>query len=89
MLRCLLRSNKVVRIFMDTAIQHGYVKFMRKWKLADDNTIVRLFGAVSDTPKLSLIRHSPGHDTHLHVRWACESYDKRCKEEPRDKIFKL
>jgi len=89
MLRCLLRSNKVNRIYMDTSIQHGYVKFMRRHKLADDDTIVRLFGAVSDTPSLSLIRHSPGHDTHLHVRFVCKDGDKRCKEEPKDKVFRL
>lgn len=89
MLRCLLRTNQVVRVYMDTHIQKGYVAFMRKYKLASDATLVRLFGAVSDTPRLSLIRHSPGHDTHLHIRFACETHDKRCAEEPKDKLFKL
>lgn len=89
LLRCYLKSGEVVRIYMDRKIQKGYVRFLRRKRIVDAATIDRLFGAVAPNPHRALIRHSKGHDTHLHVRFRCAPDAVGCEEEKQDKLFHL
>jgi LysM repeat protein len=89
LLRCYLKTGRVVRLYMDTSIQKGYVRYLRKRKLLSSDTIDRLFGAVAPNPRRALIRHAPGHDTHLHVRFSCPVGDAKCAEEKVDSVFSL
>ena len=38
LLRCYLKTNKVVRIYMDTKIQKGYVRYLRRKKILEDQS---------------------------------------------------
>jgi murein endopeptidase len=86
-LRCLLRYDRVVRVYMDSAIQRGYVAYLEERQLVDAETLGRLFEASGG--KKALIRHAPEHDTHLHVRIACDPEDAGCSEESDDQGFEL
>jgi LysM repeat protein len=89
LLRCYLKTGRVVRLYMDTNIQKGYVRYLRRRKLLSSDTIDRLFGAVAPNPRRALVRHAPGHDTHLHVRFSCSVGDTKCAEEKVDSAFSL
>lgn len=89
LLRCLIREDAVVRIYMDEGIQKAYAKYLKDKRLAGEELINRLFQAVSTTPRAALIRHAPKHDTHMHVRFACDADDARCEEERGDEPFEM
>ena len=86
-LRCLITRDRVVRVFMDRALQKEMVKYLRWKKLASNAQLARLFEVAAKKRSDALIRHAPAHDTHIHVRFACDSHDKGCKEEKNDKVF--
>jgi len=83
-LRCMLRRGRVVRVYMDTAIQRGYVSYLKKKGMGDG-----LLKAMFETEggQGALVLHAPKHDTHLHVRYACDSGDSGCSEDRGDTIF--
>ena len=87
MLRCFLKIGKVVRIYMDDKIQKSFVKYLLRRKLLPGPTIKRLFAVVADKPKSALIRHSKGHDTHMHIRFGCAETNPRCVEEANTRPF--
>lgn len=89
LLRCYLRTGRVVRVYMDSAIMSGYAAYLRKRGLADDALLARLFETEAENKRDALVRHSSGHDTHLHVRFACRPDDAKCVEESGDEPFKL
>jgi len=86
-LRCTLRTRSVVRVFMDAHIQRGYVRYLRKHKLASEGLIKRLFEVAADDPKAALVRDVPGHDTHLHLRFACPEDAPKCEDDRGDHLF--
>ena len=87
--RCFLRVGKVVRVYMDEKIQKAFVRYLLKRKLLPGPTIKRLFDVVADRPRTALVRHSKGHDTHMHIRFACRPGSTRCQEESNDRPFSL
>ncbi len=87
LLKCWLSRDRVVRVYMDTGIQKAMAEYVRKRKLASDETIDRLFEAVSRAPKRALVKHAPNHDTHVHVRFACDPEDSECHEEETDSVW--
>lgn len=89
MMRCLLTSDRVVRIYMDRGLQHAMVKYLSRKGGLSAATLARLFQVKAEVPESALIRHANGHDTHFHVRFACESGDSHCVEEENDRVFKL
>lgn len=89
LLRCMLLTGRVVRIYMDRKIQKGYVDFLKEKRGASDALLARMFGVAAETPRSALVRHSDGHDTHLHIRFSCRNGDKRCEEETADEPFTL
>jgi len=86
-LRCLITRDRVVRVFMDRALQKEMVRYLRWKKLASDKQLARLFEVSAKKPSDALVRHAPAHDTHIHVRFACSEHDPKCKEEKNDKPF--
>jgi len=89
LLLCFLAEDEVVRVFMDTPIQKRMAKYLEETKRLDARRIDRLFAAVGDITDSALIQHAPNHDTHLHVRFACEPEDRECAEDPGEKPFSL
>lgn len=89
MLRCLIDKEQVVRVFMDTAIQKAFGAWLVEQGIASKAHLERLFEFASPIPEAALIRHAPKHDTHIHVRIACQEGDAHCSEEEGDQVFKL
>lgn len=86
-LRCALRTRSVVRVFMDSHIQRGYVRYVRKHKLASEALVKRLFEVAADDPKAALVVNVAGHDTHLHLRFACPEDAPKCGDDRGDRLF--
>jgi murein endopeptidase len=89
LIECLLKRDQVVRVFMDKAIQTGMRRYLQKKGLASEELLKRLFEVKSDDPGSALVRHAPKHDTHIHVRFACDPADGTCREERGDTVFAL
>ena len=89
LLYCLIRKDAVVRVYMDIGIQKAMARYVLKRKLAGKELVQRLFEAQAPEPDTALIRHAPKHDTHVHVRFACDRTDTTCHEESGDRIFRL
>jgi murein endopeptidase len=87
LLRCYLTTDKVVRVYMDRAIQVAMVEWLRHKKLLDDRQLGRLFQVEGGDE--ALVLHAPRHDTHMHVRFACGPDQPDCIEEERDSVFRL
>jgi LysM repeat protein len=85
LLGCLVRDYRVVRVYMDKAIQKAMAKHLVKKKRLSAVLAKRLFAERGD--RRALIRHAPLHDTHVHVRFACGADDTSCKEEAGDRVF--
>jgi len=71
-------SGAVTQIFLDYQLQKRLYKVAREAG-ADRRTLRRLiqFPRGSAATR-GLVRHSPGHDIHLHVRFACADYESEC-----------
>lgn len=78
LVRAFAASGAVTRIFLDYRLQNRLYKVAREAG-ADRRTLRRLiqFPRGSGAPR-GLVRHSPGHDIHLHVRFACAEYESEC-----------
>jgi len=85
LLKCYLTTDKVVRVYIDRSIQVAMVKWLREKRALDDRRIARLFQVESDDD--ALILHAPKHDTHLHVRFACDAEQDECLEDEKDTAF--
>ena len=77
-MRAFAASGAVTRIFLDYRLQARLYK-VAKEAGADRRTLRRLiqFPRGSRAGR-GLLRHSPGHDIHLHVRFACADYESEC-----------
>lgn len=87
LLKCYLTTDKVVRVYIDRKIQVAMVAWLRQKRALDDRHFARLFEVEGGDE--ALIRHAPKHDTHLHVRFACDPGQDECAEEEKDSIFTL
>lgn len=78
LVRAFAASGAVTQIFLDYRLQKRLYKLAREAG-ADRRTLRRLiqFPRGSAAPR-GLVRHSPGHDIHLHVRFACAEYESEC-----------
>ena len=78
LVRAFAASGAVTRIFLDYRLQARLYK-VAKEAGADRRTLRRLiqFPRGSRAGR-GLLRHSPGHDIHLHVRFACADYESEC-----------
>ncbi|MEZ4452714.1 MAG: penicillin-insensitive murein endopeptidase [Nannocystaceae bacterium] len=71
-------SGSVDRIFLDTRLQKRLYK-VAKEAGADRATLRRLIQFPrGSSARRGLVRHSPGHDIHLHVRFRCAPYEVEC-----------
>lgn len=86
---CLLAEDEVVRVFMDASMQRKMVDYLQRTKRLDDARIDRLFETFGEIDDKALIRHAPKHDTHIHVRFACEDAERDCAEDPGERPFRL
>jgi LysM repeat protein len=89
LLRCLLTSDRVVRVYMDRGLQQVMAKYLARKGGLSAATLARLFEVKAAVPESALVLHSAGHDTHIHVRFACDAGDKHCREEESDRVFTL
>lgn len=86
-LRCYLTTDKVVRVYIDRRIQVAMIDWLRKKKAVDEGQIQRLFAVEGGDE--ALVQHAKEHDTHMHVRFACDSAQPECAEEEGEEPFDL
>lgn len=86
-LRCYLTTDKVVRVYIDRRIQVAMIDWLRKKKAVDEGQIQRLFAVEGGDE--ALVQHAKEHDTHMHVRFACDSAQPECTEEEGEEPFDL
>jgi len=84
-LKCHITTDRVVRVYMDRRIQVAMIEWLRKKKTVDDGQIQRLFAVEGGDE--ALIQHAKEHDTHFHVRFACDAGQTGCVEEQGDESF--
>ena len=84
-LKCHLTTDRVSRVYMDRRIQIGMIEWLRKKKTVDDGQIQRLFEV--EGGEEALVRHAKEHDTHFHVRFACDAGQSGCVEEEGEEAF--
>lgn len=84
-LRCHITTDSVVRVYMDKRIQHAMVDWLRDVEKVSQRQLERLFSVEGDDD--ALIRHAKKHDTHFHVRFACDRGQPECSEEADDAPF--
>lgn len=78
LLRAFEASGAVTRIFLDYRLQKRLYK-VAKEAGADRETLRRLIQFPrGKKASRGLLRHSPGHDIHIHVRFACADYESEC-----------
>lgn len=78
LVRAFAASGAVTRIFLDYRLQNRLYKAAKEAG-ADRRTLRRMiqFPRGPGTNR-GLVRHSPGHDIHVHVRFACADYESEC-----------
>ncbi|MBA3547734.1 MAG: penicillin-insensitive murein endopeptidase [Nannocystis sp.] len=78
LVRAFADSGAVTQIFLDYRLQSRLYK-VAKAAGADRQTLRRLIQFPRGSgARRGLLRHSPGHDIHLHVRFACADYESEC-----------
>lgn len=78
LVRAFADSGAVTQIFLDYRLQKRLYK-VAKAAGADRKTLRRLIQFPRGSQaKRGILRHSPGHDIHLHVRFACADYESEC-----------
>ncbi|MBL8786070.1 MAG: penicillin-insensitive murein endopeptidase [Deltaproteobacteria bacterium] len=87
LLKCFLTTDQVVRVYMDRNIQVAMVDFLRTKKIVNEGQIQRLFAV--EGGEGALVVHAKEHDTHLHVRFACDAGQTGCVEEPDEEPFQF
>jgi len=87
LLRCMLTVDDVARVYMDRGIQAAMAEWLRQKKTMGEPELARLFAVLGGEE--ALIQHAKKHDTHLHVRFACDADQPECVEEDGEVVFKL
>lgn len=83
--RCLLRSKRVTMAFMNTYLQKMFRRALKKGTISIKGyTTDDLFQVNSKRPYRAIFRHAKGHHDHLHVRFACDEGDPRCRNTGGD-----
>ncbi|MFH1436169.1 MAG: penicillin-insensitive murein endopeptidase [Pseudomonadota bacterium] len=77
---CLADTQKVEYVFVSYYVQKLLYKYLQKQKTAE-SLLTKLFQYPRPiSNRLGLIRHDPGHDNHMHVRFVCPDKHKQCTE---------
>jgi len=78
LIRAFDATGAVTQIFLDYRLQKRLYKIAKEAG-ADRKTLRRLIQFPrGSAASRGLVRHSPGHDIHLHVRFACAPYESEC-----------
>ena len=85
LVRCLITTDVVTRLYVDRNIQIAMVEWLRKKKSVDEGQLQRLFEV--EGGEEAVIQHARDHDTHLHVRFACDAGQTACVEEDGEEPF--
>lgn len=89
LVRSLLASGTVEQIYVDRRIQAKLVEEARRE--LDPDALARTFSVVAHGRRAqatALVRSWPGHDDHMHIRFACTPSDLRCGQAFRRKSKK-
>lgn len=77
LIKGLIETGEVQRVFMSARLQRLLIE--RAKQELDDEELARWFRTANPDPsEPSIIRHWKGHRDHMHVRFACESGNRRC-----------
>ncbi|MDD9934503.1 MAG: penicillin-insensitive murein endopeptidase [Myxococcales bacterium] len=77
LVKALLRTGEVQYIFISRARQRHLYRAARA-----DGLSVQEVGEIIQYPRraqTAVVRHSPGHDKHMHVRFRCADWERRCR----------
>lgn len=85
LLRCHITSDVVTRVYMDRNIQLGMVEWLRKKRSVDEGQLQRLFEV--EGGEEALVQHAKDHDTHFHVRFACDAGQAECVHDDGEEPF--
>jgi len=75
-IEALLRTGRVTRIFMDTEVQAIFGQYLTEIEVPEANRRKLLQWPEGPEARQGLIRHSPGHVNHFHVRFRCPVDDR-------------
>jgi murein endopeptidase len=87
LMKCFITADEVVRMYVDRGIQNRMVEWLRARRVIPEKDILKLFEVAGGQDPL--IRHARKHDTHIHVRFACDAGDDACVENEDDIVVKL
>jgi len=87
LVRCHITTDVVTRVYMDRRIQVAMVAWLRQKRLVKEGQIQRLFAV--EGGEEAVIQHAKEHDTHFHVRFACDVGQIECVEELDEEPFDL
>ena len=73
-----LRTGAVERIFLDTGGQRRLWRSARKAGLGKDEVAELLQYPRGSRSNFGVVRHSPGHQGHIHVRFTCGPAEPEC-----------
>lgn len=77
LVRVLLETEQVVYIFLDTDRQIRLYEAARAMGESHE-ALAEVIEWAHGSRKRSIIRHAPGHDGHLHVRFRCGPHERHC-----------
>lgn len=74
-------SGGVQKIFLDYKLQKLFYEWAKKKRRASRRTLRLMFQYPRGPGSMrGILRHEPGHDDHIHVRFKCPRRDKKCRE---------
>ncbi len=81
LLKTLVAHADIEAIFIDRSLQKVLLRHAKRNGTVRQNRLDRWLEVAAKGAKRreALIRHVPGHDDHIHVRFACRPDEKRCE----------
>ena len=73
-----IQQDIVTYIFVDRRLQRAMLRHAEH--IGEDDEFLATVFQVHPNSEDPIIRYSPGHDDHFHVRFRCEERDTRCRE---------
>lgn len=82
LMRALIDTDEVQYIFLEEGLQRRLYEAARVMGYAHDELRVLIQWPYDYGGVVPIVRHSPGHDTHFHVRFHCAPTEPKCKDGP-------
>lgn len=77
--KTLIATGEVEYIFVDHELQRVLYEYARSLGYDDEQLEELIQYPRSRNANAGIIRHSPGHDNHFHIRFTCGEHDQNCR----------